>query len=285
MRSPIVGPILGMDHAVIAVRDLEAAGATFTRLGFTVTPAAYHAEWGTANRCLMFADDYVELIAAVGEGEVAGRVAAFTRDREGLMAVAVGVADAAAAVGRLRSRGLDVEAPRPLSRLAGDLPARFEVAMLPPEATPGMPAWLCRHLSPEALRQPGWLDHANGALGIASVTAVLADPPAAVAAWERVFGAASATLTDEMVAVHTGHGTVFLTHPQDLDMLHPAADEGELPAPPALVVLSLTVADTGHTARLLDAADIEYDRDVEGTLRIPAAAAHGVLIELAASKG
>lgn len=277
--------ILGLDHAVIAVRDLEAAGATFARLGFTVTPVSSHAEWGTANRCLMFAHDYVELIAAVGEGEAAGRVGAFTQDREGLLAVAIGTTDAAAAVECLRSRGLDVEAPRPLSRLAGGLPVRFEVAVLPPEATPGMPAWLCRHLTPEALRRPGWLDHANGASGIASVTAVLADPPAAVTAWERVFGAASATLTDEMVTVHTGHGTVFLTQPQDLDMLHPAADEGGLPAPPALVVLSLTVADPGRAARLLDTAGIDYDRDVEGNVRIPAAEAHGVLIELVAGRG
>ena len=32
----------GIDHLVIAVRDLDAARATYQRLGFTLTPEARH---------------------------------------------------------------------------------------------------------------------------------------------------------------------------------------------------------------------------------------------------
>ena len=277
--------ILGIDHAVIAVRDLEAAAASFARLGFTATPASSHAEWGTANRCLMFGADYVELIAAIGAGEGADRVRAFTgqsgRQREGIMAVAFGTSDAEADVRRLIAAGLAVDPPRPLSRMVGALQARFEVAVLPPEATPGASSWLCRHLTPDALRRPGWTEHANGASGVASVTAVVADPMAAAQAWERVFGAASATPTDETVAVHTGRGgKVFLTTPEDFDMLHPDAADGGLPEPPALVVLTVRVADTGRAATLLDAAGVEFSRDADGGIRIPAAEAHGVVVEM-----
>ena len=38
----------GIDHLVLAVRDLEKARTFYQRLGFTLTPRAQH-PWGTAN--------------------------------------------------------------------------------------------------------------------------------------------------------------------------------------------------------------------------------------------
>jgi catechol 2,3-dioxygenase-like lactoylglutathione lyase family enzyme len=275
--------IIGLDHAVIAVRDLAAAAAAFTRLGFTVSPQGVHAEWGTANRCLMLAGTYVELLAAVGEGDPADRVREFTADRDGLMALALGTADAAADVARLRAAGLDVEDPRALSRPvatdSGTKTARFAVAILPPAATPGVNSWLCQHLTPEALRQPGWTEHGNGAQDIASATAVVQEPYDLMPAWDRLIGPAATTPTDNTVTVHTGNGVIFLTRPDDLSQLHPEAESEAIPAPPAIVALALTVADTAAAARLLKANGVEFSRDAEGTIRIPPDEACGVFLE------
>ncbi|TAN63575.1 MAG: VOC family protein, partial [Magnetospirillum sp.] len=145
--------ITGLDHVILAVRDLDTAAAAFQRLGFTLSARGEHAEWGTANRCLMFGDDYIELLAAVAEGEPADRLRTFTATREGLMGLVFGTTDAAADADRL-----GLEPPGGLSRAipsaTGPVLARFVAGVLPPEITPGVAAFLCQHLTPEVLRQP-----------------------------------------------------------------------------------------------------------------------------------
>ena len=53
--------IAGIDHAIIGVRELEPARETYTRLGFTLSPRGRHIGRGTANYCIMFEHDYLEL--------------------------------------------------------------------------------------------------------------------------------------------------------------------------------------------------------------------------------
>ena len=60
-----MSPVLGIDHVLAGVADLEAARAAWRRLGFTVTPRGRHIGWGTGNYCIMFPDDYVELLGIV----------------------------------------------------------------------------------------------------------------------------------------------------------------------------------------------------------------------------
>ncbi|CAA7619803.1 conserved hypothetical protein [Candidatus Terasakiella magnetica] len=272
MRSAVTG----LDHVIIAVSDLEATVAVFRSLGFTPMPRGEHPQWGTANACLMFGRDYVELLAAQGPGEAAERVRAFTAARRnGLMAVALGSRDAAHDAQRL-----GLAAPSALSRSVEGQTAHFAIAALPDGSTPGMASFLCQHLTPELLRPSGSTDHANGALSLVSVTAVVEEPLAQMAAWDRMIGPAAATATDDTVTVHTPNGMVFLCRPEDLGQLHPEADEEAPPPPPALVALSLRVADTDRAARLLAANRIGFSRDGEGNIRIPAEEACGVFLEL-----
>ena len=53
--------IRGIDHPVIAVRDMEKARERYRRLGFTIPPRGSHIQWGTGNWCMMFPEDYLEL--------------------------------------------------------------------------------------------------------------------------------------------------------------------------------------------------------------------------------
>lgn len=281
--------IIGIDHAVVAVRDLEAAAETFRRLGFVVTPRGGHPEWGTANHCLMFGRTYVELLAATGEGDMARRVSAWLeRNGEGLMAMAWGTDDGAAAAQALRQAGIGAETPRALSRKLwapeGELTPLFSVVGLPPGATPGITSFLCQHLTPDLLRRPAWLAHENGALGIDSVTAVVDDPDQAMWGYGQVFGPGAATPTDNTVAVHTGNGLILLCRPDDLTQLHPEADLEPEPQPPAMVALTITVADTGQAAAALAAHGVPHHRDAEGTVRVAPEQACGVFLEFMAAR-
>ena len=56
--------ILGLDHVVIAVRDLDAAITSYRSLGFTVQPGGRHPGRSSHNALIVFADGaYIELIA------------------------------------------------------------------------------------------------------------------------------------------------------------------------------------------------------------------------------
>ena len=62
-----------LDHAVIAVRDLEAAGRELERrYGLSSVEGGRHAGWGTANRIVPLGQAYLELITVVDEDEAAG---------------------------------------------------------------------------------------------------------------------------------------------------------------------------------------------------------------------
>ena len=80
--------ITGIDHALIGVRDLEKARAAYARLGFTPCPRGSHIGWGTANYCLMFRDDYVEILGIVDPSQFSNNLDTFLTKREGLMGLA-----------------------------------------------------------------------------------------------------------------------------------------------------------------------------------------------------
>lgn len=275
--------IIGLDHAVIAVRDLDAAAEIFTQLGFALTPTGRHAEWGTVNRCLMFGSDYVELLAAGGEGAEADKVRAFTARGDGLASISIASSNGAATGEALRAAGLAVPVARSLSRKLDDgkgTTLMFSEMPLPVEATPGVSTRVVQHITAERERHPQWLNHPNTAIGIASVTAIVDEPPALTPAWDVVFGPHTAVLTDDTVTVHTGRGLIYLTRPEELTQLHPEAELDELPPPPALVALAIRVADTDRAAAVLKANGVDFSRDREGTLRIPPSEACGVFIEM-----
>lgn len=273
--------ITGLDHAVIAVGDLDAAAAVFRRLGFALTPKGNLPEWAAANYCAMFAGDYIELLAAAGDGPEAAQLTAFTAGRDGLMSVSLGSDNGAAAAEALRKAGLAVPVPRSLSRKLDDgTTLMFSEVPLPADATPGVPLRVVQHITAERERNPQWLGHANGAFAIASVTAIVPEPPALTAAWDVVFGPHTAVLTDETVTVHTGRGLIYLTRPDELTQLHPDAELDELPPAPALVALAVKVADTDRAAAVLKTNGVAFSRDREGTIRIPPSEACGVFVEM-----
>lgn len=263
--------LTGVDHVLIAVADLAAAAATWRRLGFTPTPRGSHPEWGTANHCLMFQDGYLELITGL------------PAQGQGVAGLALATADAAAASAALNAAGVAAQPAQGLSRLLqaedGTVTPRFQIARLPDDALP-LPSFLCQHLTPDLLRRPDWLEHANGATGLASLTIAAADPEALRPALERVFGPASTTATDATVAVHTGGTLILLSRPDDLDQLHPDLEIDPAEALPKVVVLTVTVGDTAAAAALLKANGIPFDRDHGGTLRVAAAEANGVAVEM-----
>jgi hypothetical protein len=277
--------IIGIDHVLLAVRDLAGAAQVFERLGFVASPRGGHAEWGTANQCLMFGCDYIELIGPVGEGLAARRISRFIETQgEGLMGAGLTTTDAEAASQSLRRAGIAAEPPSALSRQLeapeGVLIPRFSVVTMPEGTTPGLASFLCQHLTPDLLRRPDWLAHPNGATGIVSLTVVLDQPLAAMPAYDRLFGAAACTPTDDMVTVHTGHGLIYLVTPDGFDHLHPDIDI-DPPEAPRLAAVTIAVADLDRAAEVLKANGVRSRRKSDHIAIAPEASL-GVGIEFVA---
>jgi catechol 2,3-dioxygenase-like lactoylglutathione lyase family enzyme len=102
-----------LDHAVIAVRDLDAATATYSALlGRRPSWQGDHPGFGTANTLFRLRNTYLELLAPAGEGAVARVLAEhLEQEGEGLFALALGTDDADACVAALRARGVAAADP------------------------------------------------------------------------------------------------------------------------------------------------------------------------------
>ncbi len=281
------GAITGFDHVLIGVADLEAARATYRRLGFTTTPRGSHIGWGTANYCIMFDDDYVELLGIVDPEAFTNNLDVFLEDAgEGLMGLALATPDAAAVADELRARGIAAAGPRDLARRlelpGGTVLPEFKLVHPPAEATPGVALFVCQHLTPALIRRPEWLDHPNGARGLATATALVEDARALASAYERVFGAGAVTLTDDVATVRIGRHALLLAPPEGFERLHPGASLPEDPRLPALVAMAVRVGDVGATARVLGEAGVAFER-TGPLITVPPEETHGLWLEFVGS--
>lgn len=275
-------PITGLDHSLVGVRDLEGARAQYERLGFTLTPRGRHVGWGTANYCIMFPDDYIELLGIIDPAQFTNNLDTFLAKREGLLGLAFATTDAADAARQLAAAGLSPDGPKDLGRLLelpeGAVAPQFKLVMLPPRATPDLSAFVVQHLTPELLRRPGWLRHANGARGLIGLTAIVDDPPALADSYERLFGAGSATLTDDTLAVRVGRSFLLFARPDDLPALHPEVD-GPQADPPYLAAMTVAVPNLDATRAFLETRGFDVAVDPVGSLRVGADAACGTILE------
>jgi len=279
--------ITSIDHVLVGVDDLDGAARAWRRLGFTLTPRGRHVGRMSGNYCIMFGDDYVELIGVVDPSQPEPPNIRMLRQMgQGLIATAMASEGAEATHAGFAAAGLAPLAIADLSRLIelpeGEAETRFRLVQLPAEATPEFRLFVCEHLTPELARRPAWLSHPNGVTGLRSATVAVADPLALAAPHGAIFGAGNVVVTDDMLTVFAGRHRLHFVTPDDLPLLLP---EFEVPAElrlPKGIAVSFSVADSAATAACLEEAGVGFDEPVAGHLHVPPAEATGVLVEFAA---
>src|SRR5690606_19043359 len=111
-EADVTNAITGLDHAVILVRDLDAAEAKFRKLGFTLTQRGRHTRMGTANHCIMLGNrNYFELLTVVEPNPTNAMFRPRLEEREGLMALAWQTEDARAVGKAWAEAGLAPQEP------------------------------------------------------------------------------------------------------------------------------------------------------------------------------
>ncbi len=271
--------IKGIDHVVIAVHDLDLAAATFRRLGFTLTPRGYH-DFGSQNHCIMFGDDYIELVAVPKPHPFTQYYVDFLARGEGLAATALKTNDAAAAGRELAAAGLAPNGPLAVSRpvvvdaFAQD--ARFALVGLPLEATPGHRMFLCQHLTRDLVWRSEWQSHGNGATGLAAIAIAAEAPAVAAAPYQRIFGVSAKDIAEGLVVESGDMPLAFVTE-RSLAKKLPGVWISGRPEP-AAVALFIHVADRDAADQALRRGGFHWLRMPDGSVAVGATEAHGVAV-------
>lgn len=184
----------GLDHLVIGVADLDAAGLLYERLGFRVGARNRH-PWGTENRIVQFPGAFLELITIGDSGLIPPHTprhfsfGAFVRDAlargEGMSMLVLESHDAPGDAARFRADGIGDFEPFFFERQArrpdgSEVRVAFTLAFAQNDAARECGFFVCQQLEPQNFWNAAFQRHENGARGLAAVFMVAVDPAAQV---------------------------------------------------------------------------------------------------------
>ncbi len=170
--------MLPIDHVIIAVRNLNAATADYTALGFSVIYGGRHASGSTHNALICFKDGaYLELLAPTGNPAQPGSTdfSPLLRGGEGLVGFALSSSDLRADAAYLRQRGVDVGEISEGKRQRQD---GIELRWYTASIEGGMSPFLIEDITLHRRRVPddaSAVTHANGVTGIAELVGASLD--------------------------------------------------------------------------------------------------------------
>jgi Glyoxalase-like domain len=279
----------GIDHLVVAVRDLDLAGRLYERMGFRVGARNRH-PWGTENRIVQLPGTFIELVTAGQEAEIPPRrgrtysFGAFVRDylarREGLAMLALDSGNATADATRFARAGIGSFDPfffeRKGARPDGTAThVAFTLAFAEDAAAPRMGFFACQHHHPENFWNPAFEDHPNRAVSVSTVAMAAPDP----LRHERFL----ALFTGGGSVRPSGHDLSFALARGRLDVMT-LDDAGEIygsveeePGEPCFVGFGVRIAALERQAGELSVAGVPYQR-IGSRLVVPASAALGVAV-------
>jgi len=275
--------VIGIDHAVVMVKDLDKAAENYRQLGFTVSPRGTHsAHMGTGNYTIMFDPDYMELLGVLAATEHNAPARAFLDTRgEGIERIAFTAVDSAAGAEEIRARGLTPIGPtdfeRPVIMPDGSKSAaKFATFQWPvAEAPGGVRMFACQHKTRGTVWIPELQTHANTAKRIAKVFVVTPKAEDDAKHLAKMIAGEVHPGADGSATVPTGFGRadfVFLSR-EALGRLYPGVDVKSLPeragAGLELGVSQLDAAKAAIGAKAVASA---------GAIVVPPAAANGVLL-------
>ena len=222
--------------------DLGAAGALLEALGFAPTPVSNHEvagkPAGTANRCLMLEQGYIEILAPTLDTPNAARVRAQMARYDGVHLCSFGTPSADAEHARLQAHGFEPEQVVKLERKIEDgKRLRFNVVHVPPEKMPEGRVQHCEHVTPQFLWNEKALAHQNGVTALSAVYVVADDPEQTAARWARFAGLLPFP-EHNGVCLNTARGRIFIATRDSL-----AAFLDNVPAAPAIAGYALAVKD------------------------------------------
>ncbi|MCP9628865.1 VOC family protein [Rhodopseudomonas palustris] len=275
--------VVGIDHAVVMVKDLDSAAANWQRLGFTLSPRGTHSPaLGSGNYTIMFGHDYIELLGILNPTEHNAPSRAFLDARgDGIERIAFTTTDAAKGADELRDLGLDAVGPIDFGRPVplpggGEGEARFSIFQWPvTEAPAGLRIFACQHHTRDTVWIPELQSHANRATGLVRVLITAPRPESDARHMLRLIDGEQYSEPDGSVVVPSGEGRaefVFLTR-DTLAQQYPGVSLDGVPERGGAGLI-IAVDDLTATAKAVSTVGQEVGNGVV----VPPSAANGVLL-------
>jgi hypothetical protein len=231
----------GIDHIVLAVRDLDSAARRYEALGFTLTPRAQHPDhMGTSNRLMQFVGkNFIELLevdrpATLAPHDFAASpqrfsFGAFNRDfvahGDGMSALVLTGTDNRAVAAAFAQDGLGNYQPFDFERGAtlpdgSQVTVAFGLAYATSAAMPEAVFFTCHNRTPEYFWKPAFQTHANGVQRIAAVY-LAAEEPARHRDFLSKLTQSSSVETDGGLRFKCGSGELLVLTPVRLAAIAP----------------------------------------------------------------
>lgn len=264
---------LGIDHPLIAVRDLDLAIARFSALGFTMAPKSRH-PWGTSTCISIMQQSLIEIVSIydealldelpAGDFHFGRHVHHYLQEREGIALTALYSDDAENDAAKIAAQGITCQGTIRFGRdvvLPDGTPDRTATTLkiLYDADLPRLSNFICQQHRPDLIYVPKWSNHANGATSYAQLTimAELADQPRVQARLTGLYGEQSLQSLADGFAVKTGNGWYVVTDRAGIEKRYGALPDAlEQETQPACVALHINVPDLNTIAALLEKNDI-----------------------------
>jgi len=275
----------GLDHIVHVVRDLEAAGAFYARLGFQVGARNRH-PWGTENRLVQFPGFFLEILAVVEPEKIGGATFGAFNSKylnevgEGLSALVVEGHDPKGERAALDAAGFGgiplLEFSRKGKRPDGaEVEVGFKIAFARYPAAPHALFFTCMQTAPESFWSTELQRHPNGARQIAAVVLVAENPTDHHIFLEALTGVRDIRATSLGITIQTPRGTIQVMDPRAFEQAFGVGAPME--AGLRLAGLDFSVADLKATRTLLERNGVSA-REQAGRLVVRPEAAFGAAI-------
>jgi catechol 2,3-dioxygenase-like lactoylglutathione lyase family enzyme len=279
----------GLDHAVHAVRDLDAAAELYRRLGFKVGARNRH-PWGTHNHLVQLPGFFVELLTLAepeklgtdGFSNLFGRFnQSFLSRHQGLSILLLESGDAAADAAAFKSAGIAasdaMKFEREGSRPDGSMvKVGFSLAFARDAEAPEIGFATCQQHFPQNFWNPTFQQHPNTASSVAGVVLVAENPTD-----HHIFLSAFTGVRD----LHATSSGVTATTPRgDIKVMDPVAFRSHFGTEPPdisegarLAAVQFRVRQQAALVAALQAGGIEFALQM-GQLIVPPDIAMGATI-------
>jgi len=280
--------INNINHVGMAVRDLVATAGRYEAMGFQLTPYSPHsAAWkpgdpvkplGSGNRCVMFENNYLEILASEDPTKPAARITNFLKHHQGAHIICFDCADCDFVDQRVRGHGFETSGVIPLQREIdtpdGVRTAKFVRSQFAPKDSPEGYIQASTHLTPEYIYQPRYIVHSNGCFRLSEAIMVTDDLPAFAKRYQAYIGAVPSSEADAARFRLPLGTTLTLVDVRNAAAMLPGTLLPPMPGIAAVVFRTRSMA--GFKDRL--AGNGFSVSEAQGRLLIPAEEASGVAV-------
>jgi catechol 2,3-dioxygenase-like lactoylglutathione lyase family enzyme len=178
-----------INHVGIVVRDLAKTAARYESFGFLLTPFSVHSgAWNptetvqplaSGNRCVMFGNNYLEILASENPAEPSPRMESYLKRHQGAHIICFNSENLTSVDRRLASAGIKTSGIIPLQREidtpSGMQTAKFERIQFAPDDSPEGYIQAANHLTPQHIYQRRYITHPNGCSGLTDAIVIADD--------------------------------------------------------------------------------------------------------------